>query len=367
MRKKMLVSSPYLAPSASLHQRKVSSDSGHGIGTMSSSPFFSTPGPPPTTPTNHSLRAMLPTQQDPGQWYESSTRSTSAYSTVPLSSLPRIPVDSHNCPMVTGNDPDVATRHRVEMRIPSDQMQKLINAITTRSPPSTTSPQMVSETMPPPPLPSRASPTRKVVEPETANMMSTDGLQTSTGAPNRRDASHSNFSDVSMHVGCSLFPACTTEDAQGGILHDSSSVSADVVRGKKEGTNEPDSEYLSPFFDPRLIRGDRDFFSGALDSAVNEKSNDLGPKRVDSPIHPASIEESSAMHTMNPSSSPSGGSHTKKRTRSGLKSISTNGVSLNESADRVSKPPRKVSRASNPDKENAIGGPDLGEPMVVDV
>ena len=88
------------------------------------------------------------------------------------------------------------------MRLPSDQLNKLISAFkeTTAGMKTPSSVMTVEDSalmMPPPPLP-----------------LSTQ----------KRNADHS--SDISMHAGCLHFPTCTTEDEKGHITHSSPSASA---------------------------------------------------------------------------------------------------------------------------------------------
>lgn len=68
--------------------------------------------------------------------------------------------------------------------------------------------------MPPPPIPQRVS------APNTTPVM------------DRRGA---NYSDISMHAGCTSFPSCMSEDVDGRLIHvDNPST---VIKGKKEGSS----------------------------------------------------------------------------------------------------------------------------------
>jgi len=73
--------------------------------------------------------------------------------------------------------------------------------------------------------------------------------QRSTDLPssNIRDRrAESRYSDISMHAGCTAFPGCTTEDAEGHIVHSSPSMTlpAGVVRGRKEGPSPSKRKYI---------------------------------------------------------------------------------------------------------------------------
>lgn len=124
-----------------------------------------------------------------------SSRSTSAYSTIPVSALPltaAVAVAAARSPAQSGNN----LLDHVQLRIPSDQLEKILNAIGT--------PKAIDHSMPPPPLP------QHVVAASQAN--SSEPVT----AVDRRVA---NCSDVSMHPECDSYPICTTEDTEGHVVH----------------------------------------------------------------------------------------------------------------------------------------------------
>lgn len=129
----------------------------------------------------------------PHNSYANSSRSTSAYSTIPASALP-LPLPAAVA-AAAARSPAQSNNHlqeHVQLRIPSDQLERILNAIGT--------PKAVDHTMPPPPLP------QHVVA---ASQLNGDESVT---AVDRRVA---NCSDVSIHPD----PACTTEDNEAQIVH----------------------------------------------------------------------------------------------------------------------------------------------------
>lgn len=144
---------------------------------------------------------LLPTAFDyatgivPPNSFANSSRSTSAYSTIPVSALPlpaAVAAAAARSPAQSGNN----LRDHVQLRIPSDQLEKILNAIGT--------PKAIDLSMPPPPLP------QHIVAASQANS------NESVAAVDRRVA---NCSDVSMHPDCDSYPACTGEDAEGHVVH----------------------------------------------------------------------------------------------------------------------------------------------------
>lgn len=114
-----------------------------------------------------------------------------------------------------GYTPDSLQKRQLEVRLPSDQLNKVISAFkqnpgifNTGSPAH--SPDNGTLIMPPPPLPSHAQ---------------------------KRCVDHS--SDVSMHAGCTHFPSCLSEDERGQLIHSSPHVPSTAVKGKKEGSSSP--------------------------------------------------------------------------------------------------------------------------------
>jgi len=115
-----------------------------------------------------------------------------------------------------GYTPDSMQKRQLEVRLPSDQLNKVISAFKqypggfNTDSPSSTAPDDSTLIMPPPPLPTHAQ---------------------------KRAVDHS--SDVSMHAGCTHFPTCTTEDEKGHLIHSSPLVGSSAVKGKKEGSSSP--------------------------------------------------------------------------------------------------------------------------------
>ncbi|WPH03271.1 Hypothetical protein R9X50_00614800 [Acrodontium crateriforme] len=237
--------------------------------------------------------------------FDTNSRSTSGYTDVPISVYrPMVSTIPSSAQSVTFSD-DI--KQRTEIRLSSDQLNKLIAAMSSPS-----NPAAAANSMPPPPTPLNVD--QKTKGPDEPQSDSTTA--STTLAPGRRE--DSQYSDVSMHVGCASFPSCTTEDAEGHIVHapETPLNSAFLVKGKKEGSS-PTKQ--------------RDFMSTVLDPAI--------------PLLPS--------RSILLSSSPVDNTE-KKRTRSALKSLSINDGSP-EKLDRCIKPQCKISRIDSlsSDKEHA--------------
>ena len=210
------------------HGHKRNSSTGTGI---RSSPLSSMPAPPPPTPTAlYNDRILL--GQDPNSCYDASSRSTSTYSTIPFSALPSMMHMSPGYPDISAYDR--TTRNQFEVRIPSDQLEKILNALES---PKRASSQAGSDAknMPPPPLPLYVAGPKGV---------GTDQLPVPAhlhSFVDRRGESHSNLSDISMHAACTEFPKCTAEDSDGHIVHSSPAAPAKTVRSRKEGSIDVDN------------------------------------------------------------------------------------------------------------------------------
>jgi hypothetical protein len=203
------------------HQRNMG-----GVSTISnhySSPEFSSstnmPGPPPPTPAMDLSYGV-----SPGSIYGDSSRSSSAYSNVPFSSLPMM---SEQLGQLAGKDsPLKAILNNIHV---SNANRTLFTNIHPAS--------FDMNNMPPPPLPQYVldakmigtTDRRAFTCPEPRATHQEQDIVPSFG--DRRVESQSSESDVSMHAACTSYPTCTSEDAEGHIVH----TPAAVVKGRKEG------------------------------------------------------------------------------------------------------------------------------------
>ncbi|KAK4504052.1 hypothetical protein PRZ48_004967 [Zasmidium cellare] len=273
--------------SRATHQRNMSASSMNSV--QSSPSWYGSGFPPPSF--NYGQGPVPPNS------YADSSRSSSAYSTIPVSSLP-LPAATAVAAAMSPAWPSNSTIQ--EVRIPSDQLAKLLEAIGTQ--------KTVDNSMPPPPVPQHAL----------AGTQANGNEAASTG--DRRVA---NASDISMHTDCESYPACTTEDTEGRVVHNPP---APGVRGRKEGL---------------IDNHNRDFFSNVLNPASADSPASAMPPPSSSPAKDAALTSSSPAHSSG-----------RKRTRSETK---TTGVNEGSPVDEdTSKPARKVSKASatQPDKEN---------------
>lgn len=200
-----------------------------------SSPFFSsTAGMPPAQPPTPATSMTY--GFDSGSICDESSRSTSAYSNIAYSSLP-IPSDQPS--MAAG------------VHTPSGQVKTMLSNTAVSNAnrtlfPNITAPSFEDSDMPPPPLPRHvldakvnvASDRRAFTWPEPHIALKQE--EVGSTLRDRRIESHSNKSDVSMHAGCTSYPDCTSEDADGHIVHSPS----DVVKGRKEGSDNGGSKEL---------------------------------------------------------------------------------------------------------------------------
>jgi hypothetical protein len=188
--------------------------------------------PRPTSPLN-------PFTNDPNSNYDGGSRSTSAYSIMPDSAAPLLAKGLfHPTPgfpvSIGGTD-----KTHLSLRLPSDQLQKIINALDSKFLAHQDQPTInPTATMPPPPLPQHAF-NAKAGE-DQANGETTGITQPQTDAGNGEVTSRrgeSSYSDISMHANCTSFPTCTSEDHDGHIVHSTPNAPATVVKGKKEGSS----------------------------------------------------------------------------------------------------------------------------------
>ena len=126
-------------------------------------------------------------------------------------------------------------RAQLEIRLPSDQLQKLIVAM---SPSKQTETQSSSSTqMPPPPLPLHAL-AAKAGETDQHEHHGSKGAEPANDAQNIElyNASRGS-SDISMHTGCNYFPSCTSVDDSGLVVHGNPACPSANVKGRKEGSS----------------------------------------------------------------------------------------------------------------------------------
>ncbi|KAK3710414.1 hypothetical protein LTR37_010257 [Vermiconidia calcicola] len=317
-----------IMPAAVKHKRVASTSNINSTVPMFGDSFFQRPASP-SNPITHEMNSN----------YDASSRSTSAYSVMgnsaaPLLMNPALYAPAPVYPTITHPD---GTRQQVKLRLPSDQLQMIISAL--QPAPQTHEDTARAAAMPPPPLPQHAQTTKANVD----NVATTNG---STLPPFGSDVinfidrrAESRYSDVSMHNNCDSFPSCTTEDAEGHVVHNPPAASATVVRGRKEGGSTPTKP--------------RDFFSTILDTPADP------PTSVTE--LPASMETGLGLVSSSPVEAQG-----KKRARSALKSLNINDGGSPEKKD-TTKPPRKASRASvssnSSSKENA---PEGHENMMLD-
>lgn len=141
------------------------------------------------------------------------------------------------------HEPYRGQRAQLEIRLPSDQLQKLIVAM---SPSKQTETQSTgSAQMPPPPLPLHAL----VAKAGETDLHAHDGSKSVEPALDGQNnigmynASRGS-SDVSMHTGCTYFPSCTSVDDSSLVVHGNPACPSANVKGRKEGSS-PTKRMLS--------------------------------------------------------------------------------------------------------------------------
>lgn len=199
--------------------------------TTASSPMHGLPMPPPPTPALghydfHSLQAASmqgyhnAIVNGPASDTISGHELQNPFGSMPLSSLH----DSHR-----------GQRTQLEIRLPSDQLQKLIFAM---SPSKQAETNLTGYTqMPPPPLPLHAL-VAKAGETDPAAHEGLKDADPTLVAPNGSGLYTSRgSSDVSMHTGCAYFPICTSEDDSSLVVHGNPACPSANVKGRKEGSS----------------------------------------------------------------------------------------------------------------------------------
>jgi hypothetical protein len=249
--------------------------------------------------------------------------------------------------------PSVTEAHRqqktqLEIRLPSDQLQKLILAMSSPK-------QQESMSMPPPPLPLHALAAKGGAS---SHPVQSDSKIAQTLASDSSVGLHSasrDSSDVSMHTACNLFPICTTEDDSSIVVHNSPACPTTSVKGRKEGSSpmKRKSTDIPRCEQPMLTNTTaRDFMSTIL----GPQEQVLSPATDE--VKSSSVSSSSPMETTG-----------RKRTRSAVKALSLNDGSPEKKEPSARKPLRKVSRVSSgvakKTRELVVAGGD-GKPVVMD-
>ncbi|CAK1356845.1 unnamed protein product [Cercospora beticola] len=299
---------------------------------MSSSPMFSNnAGAPPPTPTYANSGYPMSLPQD-----GNSSRSTSAYSTLSRSGMPLSVANGmvHFAAALPAPAPYPSNQHgllpndrpandtNMEVRIPSDQLQKVVDLLQRRA---------SGSIMAPPPLPSHIMDTKADVEKLEEAAATTENPDGDGNMMiDRRGTSRSNISDVSMHAGCADFPRCTTEDEDRRIVHQTGSgvAPAAVMRSRKEGSAE---------------HADRDFMSTVINQAELEDPDEMQTEP----------NEGGGERTASSGSAAGTG---KKRTRASLRRLSVNEAGSPKKHDRDSEMDVDVTSGRKLRKRVTAGG-----------
>ena len=133
------------------------------------------------------------------------------------------------------HEPYRGQRAQLEIRLPSDQLQKLIVAMSPSKQAETQSTS--SAQMPPPPLPLHAL-VAKAGETDHHAHDASKGVDPAHDAQSvgLYNASRGS-SDVSMHTGCTYFPSCTSVDDSSMVVHGNPACPSANVKGRKEGSS----------------------------------------------------------------------------------------------------------------------------------
>ncbi len=268
-------------------------------------------------PLLYPVSSLDPFTNDPNSNYDGSSRSTSAYSVMPDTAAPILHKGVyHPTPgypqtyteaLQRQLNPATRGKQQLSIRLPSDQIEKIISALGPRTQAQQiTTPTTPDTSMPPPPIPQRApalsnntalenstapdNSTEKDSGPTTQSQLS----QAGGNAINRRG--ESGYSDVSMHNNCTSFPTCTHEDGEGRLIHNAPTAPATVVKGKKEGSsaakrklslsakqNDDQTEKKRPRRSARFLQHDSGFDSGPSSDLNHNTNNNNGAAGGDEP------------------------------------------------------------------------------------
>lgn len=223
------------------HRRTYSNDSA-----TASSPMRGLPMPPPPTPAMghydfHALQAgntqSLPNAAVDGPAFSDTISGHELHNAFGSVAFPSL----HESPR--------GLRTQLEIRLPSDQLQKLIVAM---SPSKQIETQSADSTqMPPPPLPFHAL-AAKAVDPDQDTPVGLKGSDLALGSQTITGVHHASrgSSDISMHAGCTYFPSCTTEDDSSLVVHGNPACPSASIKGRKEGSSPPKRTLPSLLFPP---------------------------------------------------------------------------------------------------------------------
>jgi hypothetical protein len=228
----------------------IGADSGnaHGLGNVAhrrtysnsnssataSSPMCGIPMPPPPTPALghydfHTLQAIGNMQgfRDAAVNGPTLTESVSGHELQNIFGSVAIP------PL---HEPYRGQRTQLEVRLPSDQLQKLIVAMSLSRQTETQSTDATQ--MPPPPLPLHALVAKAGVTDQHAHTRS-KSIEPVLDGPNNTGLYNASrgSSDVSMHTGCTYFPSCTSVDDSSRVVHGNPACPSANVKGRKEGSS----------------------------------------------------------------------------------------------------------------------------------
>lgn len=203
------------AANGSLHRRNFSSGSAHA-----SSPMSALPVPPPPTPILQNFYNFLSSAPNGIQ--------NEASYVQPYSGV---------LPYTTMSDAFHNAKAQYEVRLPNNQLQKLILAMSSPKE-QEMSGTASTQAMPPPPLPAHALAAKiGAIDGKAKSETLERRLADAITITNRSQRDDSHGSDVSMHTGCAYFPTCTTEDDSSQVVHSSPAAPPSSIKGRKEGSS----------------------------------------------------------------------------------------------------------------------------------
>jgi hypothetical protein len=219
------------------HRRTYSNDSA-----TASSPMHGLPMPPTPALSQYDFHNLQPGTM---QGYHNTAINGQAFSdTISGQELQNA---FGSMPIPSLYDPSRGMRTQLEIRLPSDQLQKLIVAM---SPSKQTETQITDSTqMPPPPLPLHTL-VAKASDPEQTTHVGLKGTGSAPGAQTIAGVNSTSrvSSDVSMHAGCIYFPSCTSEDDSSLVVHGNPACPSANIKGRKEGSSPMKRKWSSLFF-----------------------------------------------------------------------------------------------------------------------